>query len=89
LAGVWNDALQRPVERSQILITPSKSLEIAIPSLAWRVMDLIGEVWSIVEFGSVASGDVNEAPICQNFTDWSSDAEMREVGEENTREVIL
>jgi hypothetical protein len=87
LAGVWNDALQWPVERFQILTTPSESLEIAIPSLAWRVMDLIGELWGI-GFGSVTSGDIDEALICQNFTDPSEDAEMREVGEENTKEVI-
>jgi hypothetical protein len=49
-------------------------------------MDLIGEVWG-TDFGSVISGDADEAPICQNFTDLSQDAEMREVGEENTREL--
>ena len=87
MAGVWNGALQRPVERSQVFTTPSESVEMAIPSLAWRVMDLIGEVWD-VDFGSVASRDVDEVPICQNFTDLSADAEMRVVGEENTREVI-
>ena len=87
MAGVWNNALQRPVERSQILTTPSESVEMAIPSLAWRVMDLIGEVEGI-EFGSATSGDVDEVPICQNFTDLSWPAEIREVGEENVREVI-
>ena len=51
-------------------------------------MDLIGEVWNIY-FESGTFGDVDKAPICQNFTDQSLDVEIREVGEENTREVML
>jgi hypothetical protein len=41
-----------------------------------------------VDFRSVSTGSVDEAPICQNLTDLSQDAEMREEGEENAREVI-
>ena len=33
LAGVWNDALQRPVKISQVFTTPFESVEIAIPSV--------------------------------------------------------
>ena len=49
---------------------------------------MIGEVWGI-DSELVTSGDVNELLICQNFTDLSQAAEIREVGEENVREVIL
>ena len=48
---------------------------------------MIGEVEGI-EFGSAISGDFDEVPICQNFTDWSQAAEIKEVGEENVKEVI-
>jgi hypothetical protein len=34
-------------------------------------------------------GSVDWAPICQNLTELSIDAETRVVGEENIREVIL
>ena len=86
MAGVWKDALQWPVERSQVLTTPSESLEIAMPSFACRVMDLIGDKVGGVDSGSLATGSVDKAPICQNLTDLSPDAEMREEEEENVRE---
>jgi hypothetical protein len=52
-------------------------------------MDMIGAEAGGVDFGSLATGSVDEAPICQNLTDWSWDAEMREEEEENVREVML
>ena len=42
IAGIWKDALQRPVEISQVFTTPFLSLEIAIPALACRLTDMIG-----------------------------------------------
>ena len=87
MAGVWKDALQWPVERSQVLTTPSESLEIAMPSLACRVMDFIGAEVGGVDLGLLATRFVDGAPICQNLIDWSSDAEMREE-EENVREMM-
>jgi hypothetical protein len=86
-AGVWNDALQRPVKMSHTFTTPFKSLEIPIPSLACRLMDRIGAEVGGVGIVLVAAGLANEVPICQNLTDWSQDAEMREE-EENAREVM-
>ena len=75
---------------SQILIIPSESLIIVMPSFACRVLDWIGaEVIGGVDFELVTAGSINEALICQNLTDPSQDAEMRENGEENVREIIL
>ena len=81
--GVWKDALQRPVEMSRILSVPAESLEITIPSSACRLTDLVEVEESDVDFGSV-----DEVLICQNLTDRSLDAEMREEGEEILREGI-
>ena len=67
LAGVWKDALQRPVEMSQVLTTLSESLEIAMPSCACRVMDIIGAEARDVDFGLATMGSVGEALICQNL----------------------
>ena len=68
---------------SHILSVPAESLEIAIPSSVCRLTDLVEAEESDVNFGSV-----DEVPICQNLTDRSLDAEMREEGEENLREGI-
>ena len=38
-AEVWGDALQRLVETSQVFTTLSAQLEMAIPSLACRLID--------------------------------------------------
>jgi hypothetical protein len=70
---------------SHILTTPAESLEIAIPSFACRLMDMIGAEVGDMDSGSVTNGSA-EALICQNLTDLSLDAEMRE--EENVREVM-
>jgi hypothetical protein len=59
-----------------------------IPSFACRVMDLIGAEVRDADFGLVTAKSIDGAPICQNLTDSSIDAEMRVVGVENTREVI-
>ena len=67
---------------------PSESLVMVIPSFVYRVMDLIGAGVRDVDFGSTTTGSIDGAPICQNLTDLSQDAEMRVVGEENAREVI-
>ena len=74
---------------SQVLTTPSTSHEIAIPSFVCRVMDLIGAEVRDVDWGSVIAGSDGEVPICQNLIELSQDDEIREEGEENTREVIL
>ena len=87
LTGVWKDALQMPVEISQVLTIPSESLVIVIPSFACRVIDLISVELSDVDSGSVLTGS-DGTSICQNLTDLSADAEMREEEEENAREVI-
>jgi len=80
LAGVWNDVLQEPVERSQVFTTPSESLEMADPSFARSEMDLIGAGTSSVGSESAATGFV-KALICQNLIELSLDAEIME--EEN------
>ena len=77
-AGVWKDALERPVERPHVLTTPSELIGIAIPSLAYRPMDKIGAEMREVGSGLVATWPSNEALICQNLTDLSKDTEMRE-----------
>ena len=56
LDGVWRDALQMPVTMSQILTTPSESLEIVTPSCACRVIDLIGAEVGDMAFGSAQLG---------------------------------
>ena len=61
---------------------------IVIPSSACRVMDLIGAEVRGADFGSIMAGSIDGAPICQNLTDLSTDAEIRVVGEENAREAI-
>ena len=71
---------------SQVLTTPSESLEIAMPSFVCRVIDLIG---AKVDFELHATGSIEKVPICQNLTDWSLDAEMRDEEEENVREVMV
>jgi hypothetical protein len=86
-AGVWKDALQRPVEMSQTLTTPSESLEITIPSFGCRLMDLIGAEADGMDSESVPTGPVDKVPICQNLIDRSLDNEIRE--EENAREEML
>ena len=85
LAGVWNDALQRPVKISQVFATPFESVEIAIPSFACRLINLIGAKVGCMEVGLVVAGFVDEDLICQNLTDSSLDIEMRE--EENAMEI--
>lgn len=72
---------------SQTLTTPVESLEIAIPSFVYNLMDLTAIGWSKVDSGSGITGSVDETSICQNLIDWSKDDEMRE--EENIREVML
>ena len=67
---------------------PSESLVMTIPSFACRVMDLTGAEAGDTDFGSITTGSIDGAPICQNLTDLSLDAEMRVMGEENAREVI-
>ena len=59
-----------------------------IPSFACRVMDLIGTEVQDPDSGLVTTGSIDGAPICQNLTDLSLDAEMRVVGDENAREVM-
>jgi hypothetical protein len=49
---------------------------------------MIGAEWRGVDLGSIMAGPVDWAPICQNLTELSPDAEIRVVGEENTREVM-
>jgi len=51
-------------------------------------MDSILADVSDVDFGA-PSGSFDEEPIYQNLIDPSADAEMREEGEENIRELIL
>ena len=68
---------------SQVLTTPSESLVIVTPSLAYRVMDLI--IVEDIDLEPVPIVSVNGMPIYQNLIDWSSDAVMREEEEENTR----
>ena len=89
MAEVWKDAVQRPVEISQTFTMPPESLVIAIPYFACRVMDVIANEVVDVDFGLVATRSVDRAPICQNLTDLSIDAEIRIDGEENTREVMF
>jgi hypothetical protein len=84
--GTWKVALQRPVEISQVFTAPFASLEIAIPALACRLTERIEGNVGEVGTGSVAAGSVDKVPICQNLIELSMDAEMREEGEENTRE---
>ena len=86
MAGVWKEALQRPVKMSQVFTTPAESLEIAILLVACRLTDSILAEASGMDSESVATKSTGEALICQNFTDPSKDDEMRE--EENTREEI-
>ena len=73
---------------SQVFTTPSESHVMTIPSFACKVIDLM-----LCEVGSVDSGSVitgsDGVPVCQNLIDWSSDAEMREEGEENVRELTI
>jgi hypothetical protein len=56
---------------SQVFTTPSESLVIVIPSLAWRAIDIISAEVRDVDFRSVISGSIDGAPICQNLTGWS------------------
>ena len=67
---------------------PSESLVMMIPSFFCKAMDLIGAEVGNVDFGLITAGSIGGVPICQNLTDLSRDAEMRVVGEENSREVI-
>ena len=71
MAGVLNDTLHRPVEMSHILTTPPESLVIAILLSACRLTDSAEAEPGGVEFGSLATGPIDEAPICQNLTDLS------------------
>ena len=70
---------------SQIFTTPSQSLEMAIPSVACRLIDLILAEGSDVDSGPVVTRSVDKAPACQNLIEQSPDDEIRE--EENVREV--
>ena len=72
---------------SHIFTTPAISLEMAMPSLACRVTDLIEAGVDGVVIASVTTGAGDKAPTCQSLTDRSSDAEMRE--EENAREIMV
>ena len=74
---------------SQPLTIPLESDVKAIASFDCRITDRIGAEGRDMGFGSIMAGSVNWAPICQNLTDLLQDAEMRVVGEENIREVIL
>ena len=77
-----------PVERSQVFTTPASSLEIAIPSFVCRLTDWIGDKICGRDPESVVVWFFDDVPICQNLTDPSVDAEIRERGEENARAVI-
>ena len=79
--------MQRPVERFQILTIPSESLVIVTPSCVCRVMDFIAAEVRDADFGSASTGS-DGIPICQNLTDWSWDAEIREEEDKNAREVM-
>ena len=79
--------MQRPVRISQVFTTPAESLEIAIPSVACRLTDLIETEASSEDSESGATGSADEVSICQNLIDLSSDDDIRE--EENVREVML
>ena len=72
LAGVWKDVLQRPVEVSQILTTPSKSYVVVVPSFVCRVMELISAAVRDMDPKTIIAGSVDGVLICQNLTDLSS-----------------
>ena len=63
---------------SQVFTTPVSSLEIAIPLVAYRLMDMILAEASGVDSESVAARLTGETLVCQNLTDPSQDDEMRE-----------
>ena len=71
---------------SQVFTTPASSLEIAIPLVTCRLIDMILAEASGMDSESVVTGSTGKGPICQNLTDLSMDDEMRE--EENIREEI-
>ena len=79
--------MQRPVRISQVFTTLAESLEMAIPSVACRLTDLIGTGVSGVDSGSGTVRSADKALVCQNLIDLSEDDEIRE--EENVREVML
>jgi len=54
---------------SQVLITPSESLEIAMPFSACRLTDWIEPEVGGVDTGSLATGSTNRALVCQNLID--------------------
>jgi len=78
-----------PDEISHVLTTPSESLVMAMPYFACKVTDLIEAEGKGAGSILVMIGSIDEVPICQNLIDPSSDAEIREEGEENIREVML
>ena len=81
--------MQRPVEIFHILTTPSESLVIVIPSFACKVMDLIEAEVTGTGSRLVMIWSTDKVQICQNLIAPSSDAEIREEGEKNIREVML
>ena len=72
MAEVWKDVLQRPVEVSQILTTPSKSHVVVVPSFVCRVMELISAEVRDMDPKTIIAGSVDGVLICQNLTDLSS-----------------
>ena len=70
---------------SQVVTTPAELLEITMPSLTCRPTDRIalGEVDIVL----ATTGSVDRAPICQNLTVESHEAEMGEA--ENMMELML
>ena len=57
--------MQRPVERSQVLTTPSLSLEMAIPALVCRLTDWIEGNVIRVDLGLVMTWSVDETGIAR------------------------
>ena len=70
-----------PVEISQTLSTLSESDVKTVPSFDCRVTDLISAEGEDAGFRSIMVWSVDWAPICQNLTDLSWDADIRVVEE--------
>ena len=77
VARVEKDALQRPVERPQVLTTPASSTEIAILSFVCKLIVMDGGEVDDGSFLSDTSSPVGEAPICQNLIDSSDEMKQR------------
>ena len=68
-ALVWNDNLQRPVERSQALTIPAESVKIVIPSFACKVTDMGKAELCCVDSESVIILFAKKVLIGQNLID--------------------